>query len=185
MSGRSVRLACAALAAAVAFAFATTPEGYLNYRYALGNYSRAAEDRAIRETIKLFSATAAGIFLTGGGMQGINILPAEQLVKRRIYQDTRFLADMGMVLAHDRDRSDVREIRVLSPFHAVALVNEAWFLAYQDIFTRQLLSNKKADIITVRYLLKKNGGRWGIVDYEVYVREDEIPPLDTARFLKW
>lgn len=179
MYGRVVRNAAAAFFAAFIVALAATPGGYNQFRFSLGNYNRLAEDQAIRETLKLFSGTTAGIFLTGGGMQGINILPADQLVKRRIYQDTRYLLNQGMVLAHDRDRSDVRQVRLLSPSHAIAIVDEAWFLAYQNSATRRLLSNKKANFITVRYFLRKVGGKWGVMDYEVYPRNQKIPEVRT------
>lgn len=179
---RAVRYAAAAFFAAFIVALAVTPGGYRQLRISMGTYDLRAEDQAIRETVKLFSATTAGIYLTAGGMQGINVLPADQLVKRRIYQDTRFLLDQGLVLAHDRDRSQVQQVRLYSPYQAVALVDEAWFLAYQDSAKRRILSNKKANIITVRYFLRKVGGKWGIMDYEVFPKGERMPPERTVRW---
>lgn len=177
MGNRYARTAVIAAAAALIAALAFTPGGWDAFRYRTGGYDIEGETKAVKESIRLFSATYAGFYASAGGLEGLNVIPAAQMVKRRIFQDILAVLDTGRVLVLDRDRSDVRRVQFTDLTHAVAVVDEAWFMAYQDYFTRRPLPDKKANYVTVRYFLKKQWGRWIVFEYDVFGQEDQLPPL--------
>lgn len=185
MSTKPVRISVLALLLAVVAAFSTTPGSWSLFRFKIGNYDREGETESIGQTIQLFSATLAGLYLTVGNSPGLNIFPATNLIKRRILQEIRTNLDSGVVLAVDRDRSDVRQVLFSDSSHATAVVDEAWYMQYQDPASRRPVASKKANFITVRYYLKKMWGRWTVMDYEVYGRDDSIPPVQHERFVQW
>jgi hypothetical protein len=113
------------------------------------------------------------------------MFPAQNLIKRKIFLDIRLNQEAELVLVTDRDRSDVRHITFLDPDHAWAVVDEAWFMQYQNAATRRPVSGKKANFITVRYLLNKTGGKWLVTEYDVYGRNDRIPPVPPERLASW
>lgn len=165
--------------------FATIPGSWAHFKFTIGNFDREGEMLAIEDTLRLFSGTVAGFYASGGNLAGLNMFPAEKLIKRRIFQDIEINLTNGHLLIMDRDRTVVKEILFSSPEHATVVRDEAWFLQYQEAATRRPLSGKKANLITVRYLLKKMWGRWIIVDYDVYGRNDAVSPVRPERLARW
>lgn len=168
-------------------AFITVPSAWDNLRFKIGNYDIEGETALVKNAIRQFSAHIAGFYDSGGAAAGLNTIPAANMVKRRIAMDIRDLIDKGKVLAIDRDKSSVKQILFADLTHAVAVVDEDWFSQYQDaqLRARKPLSAKKAGFITVRYFLKKMWSRWIIIDYEVYLRDDEMMPVPFEQFLQW
>lgn len=160
------------------------PGAYDHYRFTMDYDLRQQEAEAVKDTIKIFSGTLAGFYATGY-TAGLRQFPAENPIRRRIFQDIRNWEQAGMLLVMDRDRSTVKEVRFITPDLSIAVVDESWFSVYQNLQTRRQISEKKANIITVRYYLKKEWGRWIVFEYEVYEREDKIPPIAPERVLKW
>lgn len=177
------------LASGVLLAFiasvAGMPGAYEYYRFKTGNFPREQEISGIKNTIKLFSATVAGLYASGGIVAGLNTFPAEKLVKRRILQDIRMSKNEGKLYVMDRDKSKVNDIKLFSPDRAIAVVDEDWFGVYQNSVTRRQISGKKANLITVRYFLKKMWGKWVIVDYEIHARGEALPSVTAEVVLKW
>jgi hypothetical protein len=132
----------------------------------------------------LFSATLAGFYATGY-MAGLVAFPAENPIRRRIFQDINNWEQAGKRLVLDHDRSTVPEISFITPDLSTAVVRENWFSVYQDIRTRRQISTKLANMITVRYYLRKQWGRWIIFEYEVYPQEEKIPPAAVGQVLRW
>ena len=180
-----MRIGITALALAAAATFASAPDALQWFRFRVGNYDMAGETASIGATIKLFSSCVAGFYDSGGVKTGLNVIPAENLVKRRIFQDIQNMKNVGLLLVIDRDKSVVKDVRFIDMTHAVAVVDEDWFFAMQEYGTRKPLSGKKANIITVRYFLRKVWGRWIVSEYEVYGRGDGMPPVDSARYGRW
>lgn len=176
MHRRSLRTIGVALGAALLTILLTVPGSWARLTHGLGNYDREGETRSIKDTLKFFSATIGGFYMSGGSLSGLNLFPATSSVKRRILLDLRTLADANTVLVADRDRSTVREVLFPGPDSAVAIVDEAWFMQYQNAATRKAVSEKKANFITVRYSLKKNWGKWLVSDYEVFGMGEPLPP---------
>ncbi len=162
----------------------TSPGAYEHYRFKVHGDQKLTEIQAVRETIKLFSASMAGFYATGY-MAGLVQFPADNLVRRRIFQDIRNWEQTGKMLVMDRDKSTVREVKFIAPGLAVALVDENWFSVYQDRATRRQISGKKANFIVVRYYLKKQWGRWIVIEYEVHQQGEQIPPVPVDKALKW
>lgn len=185
MSGKPVRIIVLALFLALVAAIVTTPGGWAHFKFTVGNFDRDGEMLDIQDTIRLFSATVAGFYVSGGNLTGLNMFPAEKMIKRMVILDIRVNAEKGRLLVLDRDRSEVRNVLFGGPTHAAAVLDETWFMQYQDAVTRRPLSGKKANVITVRYILKKMWSRWVVVEYEVYGRNDEIPPVQRERFARW
>lgn len=185
MTRTYVMVAASAALAAVVAAFATTPGSGGQFRFKVGQFDSEGEKREIAETLKLFSATYAGFYVSGGNPEGLRSFPAEMMIKRRIFMDINSYREAGLVFALDRDRSDIKEIRFADATHAAATADEFWFMQFQNAATRRPLSAKKANFVTVRYFLKKQWGKWIVLEYEVYGQGDELPPLETERIAAW
>jgi hypothetical protein len=158
---------------------------YEYYRFKIGNFPKEPEAAEVTRTIRFFSSTLAGFYTTGGLAAGLNTFPAEKLVKRRIFQDTRNWQEQGKVLAMDRDTSSLKQLIFVGPNRAVVVMDEAWYSVFQDAETRRPISLKRANLITVRYYLKKMQGLWLVVEYEVYPQSSPLPPMALESFLKW
>jgi len=164
---------------------AGAPGAYEYYRFKTGDFPRDQDTAEIKNTIKFFSSTFAGFYSTGGSMAGLNVFPAEKMVKRRIFQDLRNWQDTGKLLVMDRDKSIVKHVTFITPDRVVAVADEDWFSVYQDFNTRRPISGKKANLITVRYFMKKQWGKWIVDDYEVHIQGEPLPPLSVERLRKW
>ncbi len=151
------------------------PSGGAYLRYHLGLYDLKKEEKLIKKSIKQFNIDYATVFNTGGTTYVIDEYPAANLVKRRTYQEANIWARQKMVLVYDRDKTTIEGIRFYSPFRAVVVAKELWFLNFQDIKTRDYLSPLKADKIRVRYLMKKVPGKgWIVQEYEVYSDTEKV-----------
>ena len=142
-----------------------------NAAFYLGLDKRSAEEKAIEETLKLFNKHFATFFNTGGSLRGLNEFPAANMVKRRIFQINEW-SKKNQVIVYDKDHFEIETINMLSPVSAFAVAREVWFLSVQDRTTRKHLSQTKANPIRVRYLLKKVNGSWGVLEYEVFSKND-------------
>ena len=177
-------IAAGILLAFIASAFGA-PRAYEYCSFMTRPELREREEGQIKSTINFFSSTLAGFYSIGEPTSaGLNQFPAEKMIKRRLFQDIKSWKDEERLLVMDRDKSTVRSIRFVAPDRAVAVVDENWFSAYQDL-SRRPVSDKKADMITVRYFLKKTGGLWIVMEYEVYPQGDQLPSFPEERFAKW
>ena len=152
-----------------------------NAAFYLGLDKRSAEEKAIEETLKLFNKHFATFFNTGGSLRGLNEFPAANMVKRRIFQEINEWSKKNQVIVYDKDHFEIETINMLSPVSAFAVAREVWFLSVQDKATRKHLSQTKANPIRVRYLLKKVNGSWGVLEYEVFSKNDDIPAMNMER----
>jgi hypothetical protein len=165
---------------------AGTPGAYDHYRFFAHDTLRGGEEEQVRNTIKFFSSTLAGFYALGGATaDGLNLFPAEKMIKRRTFQDIENWKVRGKLLVMDRDRSVVREVRFIAPDRAVAVVDENWFSQYQDRKSRQEEADKIANFITVRYFLRMVGGKWMVVEYAVYPQGEPLPPFPLQSVAKW
>lgn len=182
---RPLAIFAAGLLLAFMASVAGAPGAYEYYRFKTGDFPRDRETAEIKSTIKFFGSTLAGFYSTGGSIAGLNIFPAEKMVKRRIFQDLRNWHDTGKLLVMDRDKSVVKQVQFIAPDRVIATADEDWFSVYQDYKTRRPISGKKANLITVRYFMKKQWGKWIVVDYEVHIQGEPLPPLSDERLWKW
>jgi hypothetical protein len=155
--------------------FVQSPQAGVYFKYHLGLYNLNNEKELLKKAIKQFNIDYATVFNTGGTTYVIDEYPAANLVKRRTYQEANIWARQKMVLVYDRDKTKFEDIRFYSPYRAVVVTKELWFLNFQDIKTRKYLSPLKADKIRVRYLMKKVPGKgWIVQDYEVYSDKEKV-----------
>jgi hypothetical protein len=148
----------------------------------LGFYKKPVEEKAVEETLKLFNKHFATFFNTGGNLEGLNEFPASNLIKRRIFQEINEWTKKNQLLVYDKDSFEIEDITLFNSVTAIAVAKEVWFLNVQERDTRKKLSPVKANPIRVRYLLKKLKGMWGVVEYEVFSNEDDIPEMKIERF---
>jgi len=153
-----------------------------NLGFHLGFYEKAAEEKAIEETLKLFNKHFATFFNTGGSLQGLNEFPAANMLKRRVFQEINEWSKKNQVIVYDKDHFEIETIKMLSSLTAVAVAKEVWFLSVQDSKTRKHLSQSKAITIRVRYLMKKIDDKWGVLEYEVFSEKDDMPEMNRERF---
>jgi hypothetical protein len=156
--------------------------GYFHLQMDYGH--RTQETEKIRETIKLFNGMVGGFYATGF-TAGLKEFPAENPVRRRIFQDLRNWEQSGLFYVMDRDKTVIKGVRIVTPDLAIAVADENWFNVFQDLRTRRQVSTKKANLITVRYYLRKKWGRWIVFEYEVYPQGDRLPSLAEERVLSW
>lgn len=170
---------------ALLVSFAAISGAYEHYRFRI-NYSLKAEETAVIEkTIRFFSSTVAGLYATGGIVTFLNIFPAEAVVKHRLFQDIGSLKAAGKLLVMDRDKSTFRKVTFIRPDRVIAVVDENWFSVYQDYKTRRQISEKKANLVTVRYFLQKKWGKWIVADYDVYPQGLTLPQVPEERMMSW
>jgi hypothetical protein len=166
---------------AMSVSFYLHSDGFDNFRFNVGLYDKEAEHRDIEKTIKLFNRYFATFFNTGGNLEGLDIIPAANLVKRRIVQEINQWRTENKVLTYDKDDFELEHIELLGPREAVAVAREVWFLNVQEFGTRKKLKGIKANPIRVRYILVKYKGDWKIEEYEVFHVDDEVPPFRDRR----
>jgi hypothetical protein len=153
-----------------------------NFKFKMRMYDRASEEKAIEETLNLFNKLFASFFNTAGSLTGLNEFPAANMIKRRIFQEISEWKKKSNVIVYDKDDFEIESIDILNPFRAIAVANEVWFLNVQEIQSRKKLSGVKANPIKTRYVLQKIDNRWRVVEYEVYGKNDTIPPFLMERF---
>ncbi|MBI1922310.1 MAG: hypothetical protein HYS23_14640 [Geobacter sp.] len=170
-----------ALCALVA-SFALNNQSLANLRHHLGIYDRQAEEKRVEETLKKFNIHFASFFNTAGLLVGLNEFPADNLVKRRIFQDINTLKAFNNVMVYDRDVFKLKKVDFPDPIRAVALADEVWFISLQDAVTRANVSGVKANQIQVKYMLRKENGAWRVIDYQVFAKDDAISELVHKEF---
>ena len=153
-----------------------------NFRFHMGLYDTAADEKQLENTLKLFNRNFATLFNTGGDLSSaLNEFPAANMIKRRVVQEINDWARQEKVLVYDKDVFDIEEIDLLSPARAVVVAREVWFLNVQNRLARNEKSGVKASPIRVRYILKKIDDKWGVIEYEVFGKDDTIPVINTDR----
>ena len=170
---------------AVAVVFAVTPGSWQHYRFLTDRYDFNAEFDEVAASLRQFSGLMATFYMTGGPTEELNAFPAEKMLKRRIFIDISSMIRQGVILVTDRDATVYREIAFLDPRHAVAVTDEDWYLAYQTAVGRRPLSTKKLNQVTVRYYLKKQWGRWIVLDYDVFGQGDTLPSVPAEKIVRW
>lgn len=134
------------------------------------------EDRAeLRATIETFNQLYATFYDTGGKTFGLNEFPAENMVKRRIFQDIANWRRTKKWLMHDLHKTEFVSFERLGPGRAVVITRELWDIWLRDIETAER-SGRRENAVRIRYHLNRRGGRWRVWEYEVFGVDDEIPP---------
>jgi len=170
---------------AVVVVFAVTPGSWAHYRFLTNRFDFAAEFDEVAASLRQLSATMATFYMTGGPTEELNAFPAERALKRRIFIDISNYMQDGVILVTDRDSTTLREISFIDPLHAVAVTAEDWYFAYQDMSRRRPLSTKKLNKVAVRYYLKKQWGRWIVLDYDVFGQEEALPAVPVEKIVRW
>ncbi|MEF9426676.1 MAG: hypothetical protein L0956_05720, partial [Candidatus Mariimomonas ferrooxydans] len=154
-----------------------THDNSLHYlRFHLNLYDTATEEKTIEDTLRLFNKHFATFFNTGGNLGGLNEFPAANLIKRRIVQEINEWTKNNQILVYDRDIFEIEQTVFLSPERAVTVAQEVWFLNVQNKQDRKEKSGVKASPIRIRYFLKKLDSRWRVIEYEVFGKDNDIPP---------
>jgi len=170
---------------AVIAVMTVTPGSWSHYRLMTRQFNYEGETAEVLASLRLFSATYASFYMTGGSTDGLNTFPAEQMVKRRIFMDISNYMAQGTILVTDRDDTRLREISFLTPTRAVTVTDEDWYFLYRDAKTRRSLSTRKFNPLTVRYYLKKEWGKWIVLDYDVFDQGETLPPAPVEKIVRW
>lgn len=166
----------AAVITAFALSYSLNDDPLANFKFQTGIYNASDEEKAVEYTLNEFNRHFATLFNAGGDLRPLNYIPAENLIKRRIVQEINEWRKNDKVLVYDKDVFEIEEIEFHSPVKAVAIATEVWFLNVQSRQKRHEKSGVKASPIKVRYILEKHAGRWKVVEFEVFGRDDTIPP---------
>lgn len=179
---KSIASGAAGMLLALMVSLFSHSEGLQNFKFQLGMYDEAIDEKAIAETLKLFNKHFATFFNTGGNLAGLNEFPAANMIKRRIFQEINKWTKDNQIIVYDKDVFEIETIDLLDPVSAVVLVKEVWFLSIQERETRKHLSPVKANPLRVRYFMKKTDGSWRVVEFEVFAGTDDITPVRIERF---
>ena len=167
---------------ALCVSFISHEQGLRNLGFHVGIYENEKEEKKIEETLRLFNRNFASFFNTGGSLAGLNEFPAANMIKRRIFQEINDWKKNNQIIVYDRDVFELESIDLMSPVNAVAIAREVWFLNVQDRETRKSLSRGvKANPVRIRYLMKKDGDNWRVLEYEVFGVDDDIPVMQKVR----
>jgi len=179
-------------ALAIAFAVSAVHNGRAAFPILLSPLGVVEEQRAIDDiimSIKQYNKNSAGFYSTAGdSLEGLAVIPASQLLKRRLFQDINMLKRDGLVMVFDLDSQKVKHSRLLNRTTATATTEEVWAIALQDVQTRKPLSNVKAITVSVRYLLhyelnSTGNATWVIYEADVYPKGETVPDLNIERVL--
>ncbi len=166
------------IALALTVSFFLNRDGLIHLRFQLGLYDKAAVEKSVEDTLKLFNKNFATLFNTGGNMSlALNAFPAENMIKRRVVQEISDWNKDNRILVYDKDVFEMEETVLLSPNRAAAVAREVWFLNVQNRQNRREKSGVKASPIRVRYYLEKVNNRWMVMEFEVFGNDDAVPPM--------
>lgn len=155
-----------------------------NMKFKLGLYDREAEENDIGAAIKQYNLNSAGFYNTAGDvLDGLALIPASRLLKRRHFKDINMLKGEGLVMIFDRDRVEVKRIYFPKRSIAIAETTEVWAVNLQKVENREPVSNVKAIDVKVRYAFHKEpysnqGMKWIAQNVDVYPMDEEIPEID-------
>lgn len=164
-------------------------QAFTNLRFHLGMSDEREIHDAIAVSITQYNKNSAGFYATAGeSLEGLAVIPASQLQKRRLFQDINMLKRDGLVMVFDLDSQKIRESRLVNRTTAVAQTSEVWAIALQDVMSRAPLSGVKAVAVTVRYLLHYEPGptgkpAWIVYESDVYPEGESVPDLNIRRVL--
>jgi hypothetical protein len=144
---------------------------------------RGADERRISAAIHQYNSASAGIYLSGGLKDELNIIPALQLQKRRLFQDVNLLKGDGIVMVFDRDEEKVTRVTFVNPQFALAESEENWAVALKSATTFAPSSNVKGCRVRVRYQMRRARGQWVVDAAEVFPRNETIPEPNVAPVL--
>lgn len=149
------------------------------------NQKGAREDIAV--SITQYNKNSGGFYNTAGeSLEGLAVIPASQLQKRKFFQDINMLKRDGLVMVFDLDRQTIERIYFVNRNTAVAVSEEVWAVALQDLESRRPLSNVKAASVKVRYLMHYEpalSGKmtWIVQEADVYPHGERVPELNMQR----
>jgi hypothetical protein len=164
-----------AVVAAIAATAAVNKQPLYNIKFHLGLYDHAAVRENIEQTLRQFNRDFATLFNTSGPTAILAAFPADNLVKRRIFQEVNFWDGKNMVMVYDKDTFAIEKIELPLPGRAVVVAREIWYISAQDAVTRRRVSTLKRNTERVRYLMQMINGKWRVMEYEIYGEKDSIP----------
>ncbi len=145
-------------------------------RFRLGLYGNG-ERIKVEETIKHFNRDYATLYNTGGPTTMLGSFPADNLVKRRIFQEVRYWDQLNAVMVYDKESVKTTRIDFPAADRAVVVADEVWFICAQKVDTRERISTLKRNPVRIRYLLRLVRGKWRVSDFEVYNEGETLPVL--------
>lgn len=138
--------------------------------------SDAAVRKDLERTVDQFNNLYASFYVTGGNSPGLNYFPGTNLVKRRIYQDINLWQQQRQWLIHDLHEQKFKKAEVLPSGFAIVETIETWDMWLRNTETG-MKSGRKTNTIQVRYYLARNRNTWIVGEFEVYGKDEDIPPV--------
>ncbi len=172
---KDLRILAAVVAAALVAAAAVNEHPFYNLMFRLGLYDRAAVKQNIELTLRQFNRDFATLFNVAGPRAVLGAIQADNLIKRRIIQEVTFWDGKNMVMVYDKDTFNIEKIELPRPDRAIVVAREIWYISAQDAATRRPVSTLKRNPERIRYLMRMVGGKWQIMEFEVYGENDSIP----------
>lgn len=138
-----------------------------------------AEEKLVRKAVREYNAATSGIYSTSGlAIQELDVIPASDVEKRRIYKDVNLLRTDGLLVVFDRDKETIESVEFLNRQRVTVVSSETWVLKMQDFATRRALTNLKGSQVRCRYHLWRIKGRWLVDQVEVFPVDEKMPPLN-------
>ncbi len=123
------------------------------------------EEKAIRDTIRLYNKIMTDIYVSDGIPARLNDFPATKQIRHELFKHIGYLREKGLILIYDMADMHVKEIKMSSPLAAEAIVFEEWNYIYRKNPSRELASSIKGLGQGFKYLLSKQDNKWIVVNY--------------------
>jgi hypothetical protein len=170
-------VAAAAILVALGVAALTSQAPVANLRFHLGLYDREGMKRNIEATLKQFNRDYATLYNTSGPTSILGSFPADNLLKRRIFQEIRYWDQLNSVMVYDKDTIKIERIDCVAPDRAIVVTHEIWYISAQNAETRKRISTLKRGSERVRYFMQFLQGKWRVMEYEIYDENDVLPEV--------
>lgn len=160
-----------------------------NLLFRLNLYNVNEQEEAVKLAVKEYNMVSSGFYSMGGeAREGLDVIPAAPLVKRRLFKDINMLKRDGLLMVFDRDSDEVKRIYFPRRDIGVAETEEVWAVAIQDVNTREPVTGIKGVKVKVRYVFHKEpypgyGLRWVAHYVDVYPNNEETPELNVKKVL--
>jgi hypothetical protein len=174
---RDIAAAAAGLVLAVAVFFLKADGAWEGIRFRLGLVDRQAVVLEVKDAVSVFNIYYARLFSAAGDVEGLNLFPADNLIKRRVIQEINTWKERGVALVYDRHALDIKSVELLGPRRAVTVTEETWALVLRDLATGKKSAGSKVLQARYRYLLGKIDGAWKVLAYDVYGMNDPMPSV--------
>lgn len=177
MNRETIAAAAAGAALALVVFLAMGGGAWKGLRFRTGFFDREDAIQQARETVAVFNIYYARFLSSAGDVEGLNLFPADNLIKRRVIQEINSWKERGSALVFDKHALNITGVELLGPERAVVTTEERWALVLRETATGRKTSGVKILHGRYRYLVGGLGNAGKVLEYDVFNMQDPLPPV--------